>query len=98
MRDPVPPAEARAPGDDFLGALAAEALEELVDDQASRRPREAALSMELPPLRLQDAGHGFCSGGGVGAAKTQQKRSPRAEACYPWWTLRPSRVEVWESR
>ena len=32
VRHAGPPAEARAPGDDFLRALGPEALEELVDD------------------------------------------------------------------
>ena len=63
-------------GNDFLRALGAAALEELVDDQASAGPGEAALSMELPPLRFEES-HGLI--GGVGAAKTQQKRSPRAQ-------------------
>ena len=75
MRDPIPPAEARAPRDDFLRALGAEALEELVDDQASTGPGQAALSVELPPLRLEDAGHGFCSGDGVGAAAALREHS-----------------------
>ena len=58
MSDPIPPAEARAPGDDLPAALAAEALEELVDDQASTGPGQAAAAVELPPLRLEE-GHGF---------------------------------------
>ena len=77
MRHAVPPAEARAPRNNFLRAFAAEALEELVDHEAAGRPGEAALAVELPPLRFEE-GHGLSGGGG--AAKTQQKRS-RADAC-----------------
>ena len=77
MSDPVPPAEARRARDDFLGTFTAEALEELVYYEAAGRPGEAALAVELPPLRLEE-GHGLSGGGG--AAKTQQKRS-RADAC-----------------
>ena len=77
MRHAVPPAEARAPRDDLLAALTPKTLEELVDHEAAGRPGEAALAVELPPLRLEE-GHGLSGGGG--AAKTQQKRS-RADAC-----------------
>ena len=61
MRDPVPPAEARAPRDDLLAALTPKPLEELVDDQAATGPGEAAAAVELPPVGLEDTGHG-CSG------------------------------------
>ena len=61
VRHAVPPAEARRARDDLLAAFTAEALEELVDDQASTGPGEAAAAVELPPLRLEDTGHG-CSG------------------------------------
>ena len=54
MRHAVPPAEARAPGDDFLAAFTAEALEELVDHEAAGRPSQAALAVELPPVGLEE--------------------------------------------
>ena len=54
MSDPVPPAEARRARDDFLGTFTAEALEELVYYEASTGPGQAALSVELPPLRLEE--------------------------------------------
>ena len=67
MRHAVPPAEARRARDDLLAALGAEALEELVDDQASTGPGEAALSVELPPVGLEE-GHGLIGGGGAASA------------------------------
>ena len=82
MRHAVPPAEARRARNNFLGTFTPKTLEELVDHEAAGRPGEAALAVELPPLRFEE-GHGLSGGGG--AAKTQQKRS-RADACR-WWRL-----------
>ena len=58
MSDPIPPAEARRARNHFLAALGPEALEELVDDQASTGPGQAAAAVQLPPLRLEES-HGF---------------------------------------
>ena len=96
MSDPVPPAEARAPGDDFLGTFTAEALEELVYYEASRRPSQAAAAVELPPLRLEE-GHGLTV---AAALRGQRQRcenstgvigSVKSFTRYPknaWWNIR----------
>ena len=74
MSDPVPPAEARRARDDFLGTFTAEALEELVYYEAAGRPGEAALAVELPPLGLEDAGHGFQRGGAASTMAALRKQ------------------------
>ena len=79
MRHAVPPAEARRARDDFLGTFTAEALEELVDDQAATGPGEAALAVELPPLGFEES-HGLIGGGG--AAITQHRRRA-SHSCVP---------------
>ena len=96
MRHAVPPAEARRARNHFLAAFTAEALEELVYYEAAGRPGEAALAVELPPLRFEE-GHGLSGGGG--AAKTQQKRTPRAVLAVNACTRCCGRLcELWEFR
>ena len=72
VRHAGPPAEARAPRDDFLQHLDPKRLKSSLITNPPQ-VQVTALSVELPPLRLEDAM--FCSGErGVGAAKIQHRR------------------------